>query len=59
MLPLPGPGSVTAVVGANNVGKTTLLNNIVQILRSQSLARSDAPCVVTEMLSPWGGTRRT
>ncbi|RFZ63011.1 hypothetical protein DE4576_04950 [Mycobacterium marinum] len=56
MLPLPGPGSVTAVVGANNVGKTTLLNNIVQILRSQSLARSDAPCVVTEMLSPWGGT---
>ncbi|WP_255790628.1 AAA family ATPase [Mycobacteroides abscessus] len=56
MLQLPGPGSVTAVVGANNVGKSTLLNNIFQILQSQSLTRSEAPCVVSEILSPWGGT---
>jgi energy-coupling factor transporter ATP-binding protein EcfA2 len=56
MLPLPGPGSVTAVVGANNVGKSTLLLHIEQILISQSLTRSAAPRVVTEIESPWGGT---
>ena len=55
MLPLPGPGSVTAVVGANNVGKSTLLVNIAQILSSESLTRSTLPHVVTEIADPWSG----
>lgn len=56
MLELPGPGSVTVVVGANNVGKSTFLQNIYQILSSPSLTRTTTPCVVTEIASPWGGT---
>jgi hypothetical protein len=56
MLTLPGPGSVTAVVGANNVGKSTFLANIEQILKSPTLTRETAPCVVSEITSPWGGT---
>jgi energy-coupling factor transporter ATP-binding protein EcfA2 len=56
LLPLPGPGSVTAVVGANNVGKSTLLRQVEEILRSDHLTRSAAPRIVTEIQSPWGGT---
>lgn len=56
MLPIPGRGSVTAIVGANNVGKSTALVQIAQILHSDSLQRTDTPRVVTEIDSPWGGS---
>lgn len=56
ILPLPGSASVTAVVGANNVGKSTLLQNIDQIMRSRTLTRSETPRVVSEVASPWKGT---
>lgn len=56
MLPIPGRGSVTVIVGANNVGKSTALVQIQQILRSQSLQWTGTPRVVTEIESPWGGS---
>jgi hypothetical protein len=54
---LPGPGSVIAVVGANNVGKSPLLRQIKEILQSSSLTRSTHPRVVTELGEPWRGTQ--
>lgn len=56
MLPIPGRGSVTAIVGANNVGKSTALVQIEQILRSETLLRTSEPRVVTEIENPWGGS---
>lgn len=55
MLDIRGPGSATVVVGANNVGKSTLLVQIREILMSPSLVRSGTPEVVTEVSPPWGG----
>lgn len=52
-LSIGGSGTVTVVVGPNNVGKSTLLQQIRQILMSPHLARSEPPCVVTEVSSPW------
>jgi len=56
MVDIGGPGSVTVVVGANNVGKSTLLVQIRDILMSDSLTRDASPRVVTEVSAPWTGT---
>lgn len=56
-LELPGAGSVIAVVGANNVGKSTFLRQITQLLESRSLVSLIFPRVVTELREPWVGTR--
>jgi energy-coupling factor transporter ATP-binding protein EcfA2 len=56
MLPLPGPGNVIAVVGGNNVGKSTLLRQIKEILQSQTLTLTRGPRVVTELSEPWRGS---
>lgn len=52
-LSIGGPGTVTVVVGPNNVGKSTLLQQIRDILMSAQLDRSKSPCVVTEVSPPW------
>jgi energy-coupling factor transporter ATP-binding protein EcfA2 len=52
-LNIGGPGTVTVVVGPNNVGKSTLLRQIREILMSAQLERSQSPCVVAEVSSPW------
>lgn len=51
---LPAPG-VTAIVGGNNVGKSTLMRQIHQTLNSGSLTNSIKPLVLQEIASPWGG----
>lgn len=56
MLDLPGPGSVIAVVGGNNVGKSTLLRQIKEILQSGKLTRTTGPRVLTELSEPWRGS---
>ncbi len=56
LVDIGGPGSVTVVVGANNVGKLTLLIQIREILMSNSLTRDASPRVVTEVSAPWKGT---
>jgi hypothetical protein len=56
VLNLTGPGSVTAVVGANNVGKSTLLGQLVHTLSTHSLTQSPTPRIVTEMGGLWAGT---
>ncbi|SON61356.1 hypothetical protein MSIMFI_02861 [Mycobacterium simulans] len=56
LLKLPGPGSVVAVVGANNVGKSTFLRQIQEILSSGNLAKEMFPSVVTELAGPWVGS---
>jgi energy-coupling factor transporter ATP-binding protein EcfA2 len=56
LLDLPGPGNVIAVVGGNNVGKSTLLRQIKEILQSQTLTRTTGPRVVTELSEPWRGS---
>lgn len=56
LLDIGGPGTVTVVVGANNVGKSTFLQQIKEILASPDLRRDQWPRVVTEISSPWGGT---
>jgi energy-coupling factor transporter ATP-binding protein EcfA2 len=48
-----GPGTVTVVVGPNNVGKSTLLTQVREILTSGQLTREQFPHVVTEISSPW------
>lgn len=40
---LTGPGSVAAVVGANNVGKSTLLGQVLHTLTTHSLTQSPSP----------------
>jgi energy-coupling factor transporter ATP-binding protein EcfA2 len=55
-LVLPGAGSVIAVVGANNAGKSTFLRQIKAVLASQSLVNSSVPRVVTQIGSPWQGS---
>lgn len=52
---LPAPG-VTAIVGGNNVGKTTTLRQIIEALDSGRRARSDPPLVVTDVGDPWCGS---
>lgn len=52
-LPVPG---VTAIVGGNNVGKTTSLRQIIEALDSGRRARSDPPMVVTRVGDPWYGS---
>lgn len=54
---LPGSGSVIAIVGANNVGKSTFLRQIKSILESRSLVSFTFPRVVTELGNPWIGDR--
>jgi len=56
MRDLTGPGSVTAVVGANNVGKTTVLRQIHSILSSPFLTQQQSPRIVTEIADPWTGS---
>jgi energy-coupling factor transporter ATP-binding protein EcfA2 len=56
MLHLPAPGSVIVVVGGNNVGKSTLLRQIKEILQSGALTRTTGPRVVTELSEPWRGS---
>lgn len=56
VLNLTGPGSVTAVVGANNVGKSTLLGQVVHTLSTHSLTQSPTPRIVTEVADLWTGT---
>ena len=56
MRELTGPGSVTAVVGANNVGKSTLLRQVVAILNSHELTASPEPRIVTALGDLWRGT---
>lgn len=58
LLELPGPGSVIAVVGANNVGKTTFLRQTREILESGSLTKATTPPVVTELAEPWVGNEQ-
>ena len=45
-----------AVVGGNNVGKSTLLRQIKEILQSSTLTRTSGPAVVTELSEPWRGS---
>ena len=47
LLDLPGPGNVIAVVGGNNVGKSTLLRQIKEILQSQTLTRTTTATIRT------------
>ncbi|MDC9003759.1 ATP-dependent nuclease [Mycobacterium marinum] len=56
MLDLGGPGSVTVVVGANNVGKTKLLEQLVAALEGRELTQSPTPRIVTEISDPWQGS---
>ena len=56
LLDLPGPGAVTVVVGANNVGKSTFLAQIYDRLWTSSLRGGKSPAVVTEIGEPWIGT---
>ncbi|MGV0808560.1 AAA family ATPase [Mycolicibacterium setense] len=56
MLDLPGPGSVIAVVGANNAGKSTFLGQLHEILSWRGLTKDMVPRVVTEIAEPWAGS---
>jgi len=56
LLSLPGGGSVIAVVGANNVGKSTLLQQIYHRLWNNKLTEPLTPAVVTELGEPWSGS---
>jgi AAA domain, putative AbiEii toxin, Type IV TA system len=49
--PIGGPGSVTLVVGANNVGKSTVLAQIREMLLQDKQSREADPRIVT-VLSP-------
>lgn len=51
---LPAPG-VTAIVGGNNVGKTTSLRQIIEALDNGRRTRSLPPMVVTHVGDPWCG----
>jgi hypothetical protein len=55
--PLGGPGSVTVVVGANNVGKSTVLMQIRDMLMRNELTQPPprGPRVVTELSARWTG----
>jgi ABC-type transport system involved in cytochrome c biogenesis ATPase subunit len=62
MFPLGGPGSVTAVVGGNNAGKSTLLSQIRDFLAFQGshlqpTPNPQTPHVVTAIKTEWSGTR--
>jgi AAA domain, putative AbiEii toxin, Type IV TA system len=56
--PLGGPGSVTVIVGANNVGKSTVLTQIRDMLMRSELTRprTRGPRVVTELSPQWTGS---
>lgn len=55
--PLGGVGSVTVVVGANNVGKSTVLAQIREMLmQSNMLTRTTGPRVVTQLIPLWTGS---
>lgn len=56
MLDLPGAGSVIAVVGANNAGKSTFLRQLQEILTWRGLTKEMTPRVVTEIMEPWEGS---
>ncbi len=60
MLDIHGSGSVTVVVGANNVGKSQLLEQVRQLLYVGKLTRSSegphGPRIVTEISQPWSGS---
>jgi hypothetical protein len=57
MLPLGGPGSVTAVVGGNNAGKSTLLSQIRDWLGSHGPPIQPTPQVVSAIDTAWAGSR--
>jgi hypothetical protein len=53
---LGGVGSVTVIVGANNVGKTTVLTQIREMLmQPNQLTRTSGPRVVTQLVPRWTG----
>lgn len=52
---LPAPG-VTAIVGGNNVGKSTLMRQVHQTANSRSLSNIANPQILREISSPWGGS---
>jgi AAA domain, putative AbiEii toxin, Type IV TA system len=54
--PLGGVGAVTVIVGANNVGKSTVLTQIRDMLMQTTLKRTTGPRVVTELNPQWTGT---
>ncbi|MGY4646530.1 AAA family ATPase [Mycobacterium sp. URHB0021] len=56
LIELPGAGSVIAIVGANNVGKSTLLEQIYKRLSTNKLQEPLTPVVVTELSEPWSGS---
>jgi hypothetical protein len=54
--PLGGSGSVTVVVGANNVGKSTVLAQIREMLMTGPLTRTRGPRVVKQLSPQWTGS---
>lgn len=56
MLPTPGAGSVIAIVGANNAGKSTLLSQLWQAFISGATQQAGSPRILTGIQSPWKGS---
>ncbi|ESV61587.1 hypothetical protein L833_3982 [Mycobacteroides abscessus MAB_091912_2446] len=51
MLDLPGAGSVIAVVGANNAGKSTFLRQLQEILAWHGLTKEMTPALLRKSRS--------
>lgn len=54
---LSGPGSVLAIVGANNVGKSTLIEQMWQRINSNALHGDSSPLVLSDLDCSWRATR--
>jgi len=54
---LSGSGSVLAIVGANNVGKSTLIEQLWQRMNSNSEPGDSSPLVLSDLDCSWRATR--
>ena len=57
LMTLPSPG-VTAVVGGNNVGKSTLLRQLVGWVRGDPKSGPEDPPILSDVELSMGGTTR-